>query len=96
MALVKPLDVMILAILSSKVAHIMYFINHWNPLLMFWKVDVMIMVSEPGKSGTSSLTLFLFAIVFNLRTGIKASRFLNVNNITRGLNWKKPFELVRC
>jgi hypothetical protein len=26
---------------------------------------------------------------------IKASRFLNMNNITRRLKWKKPFELVR-
>jgi uncharacterized protein YeeX (DUF496 family) len=26
---------------------------------------------------------------------IEASRLLNVNNITRRLKWKKPFELVR-
>jgi hypothetical protein len=27
-------------------------------------------------------------------TNIEASRLLNVNNITRRLKWKKPFELV--
>jgi uncharacterized protein YeeX (DUF496 family) len=27
---------------------------------------------------------------------IEASRLLNVNNITRRITWKKPFELVRC